>query len=97
MKKLIIIMSFLAAAIIILIASGFINAVLLFIVVGVVPGTNYTMSADTMLTIIIGISWTILLPFVSFKRLYTNVVRHFEKLQLLLKKHLARPSFVSKA
>lgn len=93
MKKLIITLSFLTATVVILIASGFINAVLLFIVVGVIPGTDYTVPASTMLAAIVAISWTLLLPFVSIKSLAQTIVRHIEKYRILLKKHLAQHHF----
>lgn len=93
MKKLIITLSFLTAAIVILIASGFVNAVLLFLVVGVVPGTDYKVPASTMLAAIIAISWTLLLPFVSMKSLAQAIIRQIEKYRALLKKHIAQHHF----
>lgn len=97
MKKLIIILSVIALAIVTLVAFGRIDAIMLFIVVGVVPGTNYVVPADTMLTAIMAISWTLLLPFISFKRLYKFTSRQLEKLSLQIKKQAARSSFLSKA
>jgi hypothetical protein len=97
MKKLIIILSFIAAIIAALMAFGSVDAILLFIVVGVVPGTNYIVPANTMLTAIMAISWIVLLPLVSFKNLYKFTVRQLEKLSSEIKKHAARPSFLSKA
>lgn len=93
MKKLIIILSFLTAAAVVLVASGFINAVLLFIVVGVVPGTDYIVPASTMLTAIVAVSWIVLLPFVSIKGILRTIARQLEKSQTFSKKHLTHRRF----
>lgn len=93
MKKLIIIASFITAIIVTFIASGFMNAFLLFLVVGVIPGTDYSVPAGVMFSAIVGVSWMLLLPFISLKGLLRAATVRLKKPQQVFKKHLPRRRF----
>lgn len=63
MKKAIIIACIGASLLIILGVSGILDSLLLFLLVGAVPGTTYTLPWSVMLLIIIGIMWLVIFRF----------------------------------
>lgn len=75
MKKAIIISCVGASLLIILGVSGILDSLLLFLLVGAVPGTNYTVPWSIMLLIIVGIMWLVIFRFAlldSFQAISTK-------------------------
>jgi predicted membrane protein len=83
MRKAVIIASFATLGIIILVKSGIFDAFVLFFLVGVVPGTDYSVPSSVMLLAIGGIIWLIILRLTAIEVFYSfslkRSVKHYEE------------------
>jgi len=70
MKKIIIITSLASLGLVILIKSGMLGSLALFLLVGLIPGTNYALSSNIMLLIIASIIWLVVIRFVGMELFY---------------------------
>lgn len=67
MKKAVIIGSLVFLAILVLSESGILNSLLIFLLIGAVPGTSINLSPNLMLIAIGAISWVILFNLIAVK------------------------------
>lgn len=74
----------------ILTQSGVLTGLMLFILMGIVPGTDYSIPAWVMLTAIAAITWLIMMRTLATGVFRILRVRHFLQLQLKTNKHLPR-------
>ena len=80
MQKFIITSCLTGSAIIILITSGFFNSLLLFLLVGQIPGSSTTLSADMMQALIaLSCIVFVLLALRSSRQQFSRVLAHLEK------------------
>ena len=70
MKKIIVIACLASLGLVILIKSGVLESLVLFLLVGIVPGTNYVLSSNVMLLIIMSIVWLFVIRFVAMEVFY---------------------------
>lgn len=70
MKKIIIIVSLASLGLVTLIKSGVLGSLALFLLVGLIPGTNYSLSSNMMLVIIMSIVWLVVVRFAGMELFY---------------------------
>lgn len=70
MKKTIITLGILCVTLIVLAQSGVFESLVLFLLVGAVPGTNYSIPASTMLLILISILWLVIFRVAAIELFY---------------------------
>jgi hypothetical protein len=93
MKKPIIITTAVIISLIVLAQSGIIDDLVLFLLVGVVPGTSYSIPPSVMLVIITAIIWLILFRLTAFELLYSNSKNRTAKHHQTHKKRMPRRRF----
>jgi hypothetical protein len=67
MKKTIIITCLVILGMVIFIKSGMLDSLILFLLVGVVPGTNYVVPSNVMLIAIFSIVWLLIVRFAAIE------------------------------
>lgn len=88
--------SLVALAVILIIViekTSFLNALLMFFLVGAVPGTNYSVPSGIMLSFIILATWVFVFHFAAIHTLQLRLVRHLEKRYVDTKKRLPKRRF----
>jgi hypothetical protein len=70
MKKIIIIACLACLGMVILIKSGMIESLVLFLLVGIVPGTNYVVPSSVMLMAIFCVLWLLVIRFAAVELFY---------------------------
>jgi hypothetical protein len=70
MKKSIIIACLACLGLVILIKSGMIDSLILFLLVGIIPGTNYAIPSSVMLLAIFSILWLLVVRFAAVELFY---------------------------
>ncbi len=70
--------------------SGILNSLLLFLLVGAIPGTNYNVPSSVMLLVIITIMWLVLFRFTAIEGL---PLKRSAKHQLERKKAYTKTAF----
>jgi hypothetical protein len=70
MKKNIIIACLASLGVVILIKSGMIESLVLFLLVGIVPGTNYVVPSSVMLMAIFSVVWLLIIRFAAVELFY---------------------------
>lgn len=88
MKKTVIISSLIILVLLVLSESGVLNSLLIFLLVGAIPGTSINLSPNVMLLVIGAISWVILFnlttvklaDFIKTKRLVTRHIKRHERM-----------------
>lgn len=93
MKILIIRAAFAFIAIITLAELGVFNALAMFILVGEIPGTNYSLPPAFMLLIMVGLMWVVLYRLTAIKMIYRRMIRRLKKQVRAYKKRLPRRRF----
>lgn len=79
MKKTAIIASIAVLCLIILAKSGVIDALVVFLLVGQIPGTNYAIPASFMLLAIVSVVWLLLFRFTAIEALHSASLKHSAK------------------
>ena len=90
MKKAIIIACAASLGLVILVKSGVIDSLVLFLLVGVVPGTNYVLSSNVMLLIIISIVWLFVVRFAAVELFYFIMDKRTKALKATYKKRMPK-------
>lgn len=93
MKKASIITILIIAGLILLIQSGVANDLLLFLLVGAIPGTHYSIPSNVMFLTMVGLSWIVLLRFTLLEAIVTYIKRRAAKPELDHKKRMPRRRF----
>jgi predicted membrane protein len=93
MKKTAILTIIAVASIFFLVQSGIANALLLFLLVGAIPGTQYSVPSNVMFLSISGLSWLIVLRFTVVEAFLAYVNRRTTKPALDHKKRMPRRRF----
>jgi len=93
MKKAIIIGCIAASLLIILGESGILDSLLLFLLVGAVPGTSYTVPWSVMLLIIIGIMWLVIFRFTLLDSFQSVSSKKIAKAHVQRKKRMPKRRF----
>jgi uncharacterized membrane protein len=70
MKKSVVVVGLVCLGLIILINSGVVDSLVLFLLVGIVPGTNYAVPSNIMLLVIFSIVWLIVVRFAAIELFY---------------------------
>lgn len=70
MKKVIVIACLACLGLVILIKSGVIDSLVLFLLVGIIPGTNYVVPSSVMLLAIFSIVWLLVVRFAAIELFY---------------------------
>lgn len=93
MNKKIILIAFAIISIVILAQSGIFSALILFLLVGVVPGTSYSVPPSIMLLLIATITWLVLFRLTAVEILYKHSDNHSVKKHTERKKRMPRRRF----
>lgn len=93
MKKAIIIAAIAGICLAIFIASGVLDSLVLFLLVGVIPGTDYSVPSSVMLFIIIGILWLITFRFIAIELFYAYMNKQAKKQKTTHKKRMPKRRF----
>lgn len=91
--KKISLVTFIVALILVLEKTSILNALLLFFLVGAVPGTSYSVPSGIMLSFIILSTWVLVFHFAAIHTLQLRLVRHLEKRYADTKKRLPKRRF----
>jgi membrane protein implicated in regulation of membrane protease activity len=84
----------LAVALLIVIEkTSILNALLLFFLVGAIPGTSYSVPSGIMLSFIILATWVLVFHFAAIHTLQLRLVRNLEKRYADTKKRLPKRRF----
>jgi Na+-transporting NADH:ubiquinone oxidoreductase subunit NqrB len=75
MKKIIIVACLASLGMLILIKSGMIESLVLFLLVGIIPGTNYAIPSSVMLMAIFSILWLLVIRFAALELFYMFIDR----------------------
>lgn len=70
MKKSVVVAGLICLGLIILIKSGVIDSLVLFLLVGIIPGTNYVVPSNIMLLVIFSIVWLLVVRFAAIEFFY---------------------------
>lgn len=73
--------------------TSILNALLMFFLVGAVPGTSYSVPSGVMLSLIILATWVFVFHFAAIHTLQLRLVRHLEKRYADTKKRLPKRRF----
>ncbi len=76
------------AGLVVLVSSGAVNSLILFILVGAVPGTNYTVPSGIMLLVMITIIWMVIFRLAVVEALYSITTTRLKKRHIERKKRL---------
>ena len=90
MKKTIIIACLASLGLVILIKSGVIESLVLFLLVGLVPGTNYAVPSSVMLLAIFSILWLLVVRFAAVELFYLFLDKRASMPQSNHKKHMPK-------
>jgi hypothetical protein len=93
MKKVIITSCIGVAGLLILISSGFFGSLMLFVMVGAIPGTNTTLSPSTMLLIFSGLVALLLVRLTAMDIYYATTHRRIAKQIVERKKRMPKRRF----
>ena len=93
MKKIIIITCILTSLLIILNVSGVLDALLMLLLVGAVPGTEYTVPWGVMLTVILGIVWLVVFKVFLIEPLQSLSTQKKAKKHVTRKKRMPKRRF----
>lgn len=93
MKKAIIIAVLVGFGLIILLNSGIVESLVLFLLAGIVPGTNYAIPSSVMLLCIIGIVWLIIFRFMAIEAYLAYTSKRAAKNSQHHKKRLPKRRF----
>lgn len=93
MRKAIIITCISLAGLIVLDQSGILNSLFVFLLVGAVPGTNYTLPPTLMLLLIISAIWLIVIRFTALEAFYSVSVKKVKKQQHTRQKRMPKRRF----
>ena len=93
MNKKIILIALAIISIVILIQSGVLSALVLFLLVGVIPGTSYSIPPSIMLLLIATITWLVLFRLTAVEMLYRHSDSHSVKKHTERKKRMPRRRF----
>lgn len=93
MKKSLIITSSSILFTVILAESGVFNALTMFVLMGQIPGTNYSIPASTMLALVSATAGLIVVRFIAVRTRYTVTVRRLIKTHLAHKARMPRRRF----
>lgn len=93
MRKIIIITSISLAGLIVLEQSGILNSLLMFLLVGAIPGTPYNVPSTIMLLFIISAIWLVVIRFAATETVYSISVKKTRKQQVARKKRMPKRRF----
>lgn len=93
MKKAIIISCVAITGLILLEQSGILNSLLLFLLVGAIPGTDYNVPSSIMLLLIASIVWLIIFRFTAIEAFYSVSVKRSAKRIAQHKKRMPKRRF----
>jgi uncharacterized membrane protein len=93
MNKKIIIVVLAIVSVIVLIQSGILSALVLFLLVGVIPGTSYSIPPTIMLLLIAAVTWLVLFRLTAVEALYKYSDSHSVKKHTERKKRMPRRRF----
>jgi uncharacterized membrane protein len=92
-NKKIILVALAIISIVVLAQSGILSALVLFLLVGVVPGTSYSIPPSVMLLLIVTITWLVLFRLTAVEALYKYSDNHSVKKHTERKKRMPRRRF----
>ncbi|MDN5274884.1 MAG: hypothetical protein JWP06_785 [Candidatus Saccharibacteria bacterium] len=90
MKKAIVVVSLASLGLVILIKSGVLGSLALFLLVGIIPGTNYALSSNMMLLIIMSIVWLVVVRFAGMELFYFLIDKRMTSQKPSHKKHMPK-------
>lgn len=90
MKKTIIIACLASLGLVILIKSGIIESLVLFLLVGIIPGTNYSLPSNVMLMAIFSIVWLLVIRFTAVELFYLFIDKRSGITKSDHKKHMPK-------
>jgi arginine exporter protein ArgO len=93
MKKAIIITCIAGFGLFALAQSGLLESLLLFLLVGAVPGTDYSIPSHVMLLAIIGIVWLIVVRFMAVELFYSYMDKRAKEQKTVHKKRMPKRRF----
>jgi uncharacterized membrane protein len=93
MKKVVLITCLIGLGLVILIKSGVIGSLVVFLLIGAVPGTDYTIPASGMLLVIMSILWLLIFRFTAIELFYTFISKRSVRPKMTHKKRLPRRRF----
>lgn len=93
MKKNAIIITSGAAAVFVLAKAGVFNALLLFVLVGAIPGTDYSIPSSFMLLASLTAMWFLLFRWAALKTLHHRAVKKLQTSRAAHKKQLPKRRF----
>lgn len=90
MKKTIIIACLATLGLVILIKSGIVESLVLFLLVGIIPGTNYALSSGIMLLIIGSIVWLFVMRFIAIELFHFAIDKRITAQKTAYKKRMPK-------
>jgi hypothetical protein len=93
MKKAIIISCISIAGLIVLEQSGILNSLLMFLLVGAIPGTDYNVPSSIMMLLIASVIWLLFFRFAAIEALYSISVKRSAKRIVQQKKRMPKRRF----
>ncbi|HSW92119.1 MAG TPA: hypothetical protein VLG09_05735 [Candidatus Saccharimonadales bacterium] len=93
MNKKITIAALAVISIVVLIQSGILSSLVLFLLVGVIPGTSYSIPPTIMLLLIAAITWLVLFRLTAVEAIYKYSDNHSVKKHTERKKRMPRRRF----
>jgi uncharacterized membrane protein len=79
LKKAIIITSVAILCLVVLVKSGVLDSLVIFLLVGQIPGTNFTIPSTLMLLVIVSIIWLLLFRFTAVEALNSASLKRSAK------------------
>jgi uncharacterized membrane protein len=93
MRKVVIIALLGFVGLVVLAQSGVFEALIFFLLMGIVPGTNFTVPAGVMLMIIVSVLWLVIFRFVAIEAFSVHAARRAAKLRVQHKKRVPKRRF----
>jgi len=93
MRKAIIITCVSLAGLIILEQSGVLNSLLIFLLVGAIPGTNYSIPSTIMLLFIASAAWLLIIRMTANETFYSVSAKKTKRRPTSHKKHMPKRRF----
>jgi uncharacterized membrane protein len=93
MRKVVIITLLGFVGLVVLAQSGVFEALIFFLLMGIVPGTNITIPAGVMLMIIVSVLWLVIFRFVAIKAFSMHAARRAAKLRAERKQRIPKRRF----
>jgi hypothetical protein len=93
MKKAIILTVLASFGLIVLLNSGIFESLVLFLLAGIIPGTNYAIPSSIMLLCIVSIVWLILFRFMAIEAYIVYINKRSAKKTALHKKRMPKRRF----